>query len=352
MPESFRIWRWLSAFALIAMGLVMGASVAGAQDAQTQWPESGHGLASPAQFHTSPGHFVTPLEPHIAGSSYAAESTNWSGQISTGTTYSDIHADWVVPTVQATQYSGASATWIGIDGGPASPGSIIQTGTAQLTNGGATQYTAWYELYPAAPVTVGGVSPGDSMTASISQVSGSQWTIAIADITTGNSFSEPFTYTGPADSAEWIEELPTAVGTAQPTLANFGTANFSEMQYLPANQSAASLTPIDMIDESGNVIATAGPTTSNGPYSSFTDSYVPSARGYWLVGSDGGIFSFGQAQFYGSTGLLARRLRRWGLQLRRHAILRLHTRPRAPPCGVGLTEQPQRAHRGHGPLHR
>jgi hypothetical protein len=142
------------------------------------------------------------------------------------------------------------------------------------------------------------------MTASISQVSGSQWTIAIADITTGNSFSEPFTYTGPADSAEWIEELPTAVGTAQPTLANFGTANFSEMQYLPANQSAASLTPIDMIDESGNVIATAGPTTSNGPYSSFTDSYVPSARGYWLVGSDGGIFSFGQAQFYGSTGSL------------------------------------------------
>ena len=73
----------------------------------------------PAQFHTSPGHFVTPLKPHVAGSSYAAQSTNWSGQISTGTTYSGIQADWVVPTVQPTQYSGASATWIGIDGGPA-----------------------------------------------------------------------------------------------------------------------------------------------------------------------------------------------------------------------------------------
>ncbi len=31
----------------------------------------------------------------------------------------------------------------------------------------------------------------------------------------------------------------------------------------------------------------------------------PGTHGYWLVGSDGGIFSFGQAQFHGSTGSLA-----------------------------------------------
>ncbi len=94
------------------------------------------------------------------------------------------------------------------------------------------------------------------------------------------------------------------MGTAQPTLANFGSATFSDMTYNPASPGAAFLSAIDMIDESGNVIATAGPTTSNGLASSFTDSYVPSERGYWLVGSDGGIFSFGQAQFYGSTGSL------------------------------------------------
>ena len=29
------------------------------------------------------------------------------------------------------------------------------------------------------------------------------------------------------------------------------------------------------------------------------------AQGYWLVASDGGIFSFGNAPFYGSTGSLA-----------------------------------------------
>ena len=306
MAGSLRTGRWLTALALVAVGLVMGTSVAGAQDAQTTWPESSHGLvSSPAQFHTNPGDFVTPLEPHVAGSSYTAMSTNWSGQISTGTTYSGIHADWVVPTVQPTQYSGISATWIGIDGGPGSPDSIIQTGTSQDTGGGSTSYSAWYELYPAPPVTIGGVTPGDSMSASIQQTGGSNWTVSITDQTTGNSIgSKPVTYNGPGDSAEWIEELPTAVGTAQPTLANFGSATFSDMTYDPASPGAASLTPINMIDESGNVIATAGPTTSNGSSSSFTDSYVPSARGYWLVGSDGGIFSFGQAQFYGSTGSL------------------------------------------------
>jgi len=29
---------------------------------------------------------------------------------------------------------------------------------------------------------------------------------------------------------------------------------------------------------------------------------TPTGAGYWLVASDGGIFSFGAARFYGSTG--------------------------------------------------
>ena len=31
---------------------------------------------------------------------------------------------------------------------------------------------------------------------------------------------------------------------------------------------------------------------------------TPSGNGYWLVASDGGIFSFGDAQFHGSTGAM------------------------------------------------
>ena len=31
---------------------------------------------------------------------------------------------------------------------------------------------------------------------------------------------------------------------------------------------------------------------------------TPSGNGYWLVASDGGIFSFGDAAFHGSTGAI------------------------------------------------
>ena len=84
---------------------------------------------------------------------------------------------------------------------------------------------------------------------------------------------------------------------------------------------------------------------------------TPDGGGYWLVASDGGIFSYGDAGFYGSAGsiplnqpivgmaadprrrrLLAGRLRRGHLLLRRCRLLRL-----------GRQHPAQPAHRGHGP---
>ena len=46
------------------------------------------------------------------------------------------------------------------------------------------------------------------------------------------------------------------------------------------------------------------PATSGGDQSSPSCSPPPSQPGYWQVASDGGIFTFGSAQFYGSTGAL------------------------------------------------
>jgi len=296
MPGFFRAWRWVSATALIALGLVVGASVAGAQDA--------HSTSAPAlRIHSNPGHFVTPLLPHVAGGSYAAYSTNWSGHVLSGSTFSGIEGNWTVPGVQASQYPGASGTWIGIDGGPISPNSIIQTGTAQNTVDGFTSYYAWYELYPQPAVEIGAVAPGDLMEATIENTGPNVWELSIRDENSGLSFLQGLPYSGPGDSAEWIEELPTVVGGTQATLANFGSATFTDMRATASGDVYD--TPVDMIDESGNVIASAGPLSGSvGSGDTFTDSYVPSQRGYWLVGSDGGIFSFGQAQFYGSTGSL------------------------------------------------
>jgi Peptidase A4 family len=298
--QMLRGWRVLSAIALMAVGLVMGASAAEAQAAPGD-----HGLSvAAAPFHTNPGHFLTGPQPHVAGQSNTANTSNWSGQLATGSTFTNftgMTGEWVVPSIVPTTYAGNSATWIGIDGGPASPQSIIQTGTDQATQGGVTSYTAWYELYPNPSVTLGNVSPGDQMRASISKNGANDWSITLEDVSTSTTYSVPHAaYAGPGDSAEWIEELPTVLGEAQPTLPNFGSVTFSDMTFDPVGTVA--LTQIDMVDKSSNVIATAGP--ASGTPASFTDSYVPSQRGYWLVGSDGGIFTFGSAQFHGSTGSL------------------------------------------------
>ena len=82
---------------------------------------------------------------------------------------------------------------------------------------------------------------------------------------------------------------------------------------------------------------------------------TPSGRGYWEVGADGGIFTFGRAGYYGSTGSLVLNKpivgmesgpggrgywevasRRWDLCLRWCPVLRVHRIDPAEP-----------AHRGH-----
>ncbi len=308
MRRLLRGWSGLGAIALLGLSLVVtGASAAGAQDghslavaAHAPWAELGHATpVSPTLPHTNPGHFVTPRGSHASGGSYAAESTNWSGQIASGTTFTRVSGDWVVPTVQSTEVEEASATWIGIDGSPTSPNSIIQTGTAQVSQDGVTAYYAWFELYPQPPVFIGGVSPGDQMEASITRASPGTWDLSIADASSGNSTGiVPLPYSGPGDTAEWIEELPAASSDPQPSLANFGTVTFTNMKSPPGSTPIA---PVDMVDNGGNLLAATG-TIWN---SSFTITRAAIPRGYWLVGSDGGIFTFGSAQFYGSTGNLS-----------------------------------------------
>jgi hypothetical protein len=378
---------------------------------------------------------VPTLEPHATGTTgftnTLERSTNWSGYADTGPTFTAISAQWVVPTVQPSQSSQYSSTWIGIDGFGNGDTSLIQTGTAQETGGGATTYYDWWEIItasdPAPAVTIAVVSPGDHMTASIYEVTAGTWMMAITDVTSGSAFSQPFSYSGTGSSAEWIEEAPT-INNDQSTLADFGSASFSNMADTHSGSPAVAQTQLDMVSSSNSndVIATPGsiannaftitytgpvptapvvqsttttvsvsPTSSTlgsavtysasvtsasgtptgtvtftvgtttlcitgalvgsaascstssapegtdtvtGSYSgssSFTASSgtttlvvsAPSAaptstptpaptptptptpaassqHGYWLVGSDGGIFTFGAAQFYGSTGAL------------------------------------------------
>ncbi len=227
------------------------------------------------------------------------------------------------------------------------------------------------------------------MTASVSLVSTNLWSIVLTDTTQGWTFSQSFPYTTPGLSAEWIEEAPT-VNNSQSTMANYGSATFTNLSAAGTNLGAAQSYPVYLVNSSGAIVSYPGnfnsathsfstyygspapqvtsvtpndggvaggtrltiggnfvtgvssvtiggtsvPFTANIGNGTVTAStpphgagtvditvttpggtsplstadqftYVqPPPHGYWLVGSDGGIFSFGAAQFFGSTGAL------------------------------------------------
>ncbi len=183
------------------------------------WVGPSAGAAAPAIFHKPR---IAALADGVTAASWA--SSNWSGYAKTGT-YHSATARWVVPTVTRTARRTFSSTWVGIDGFNNS--NLIQTGTEQDFFGGAAHYNAWWEILPAAETVIPSITvhPGDVFTASVTQNSGTNWTITITDTTTGQSFTTTQTYTGPGTSVEWIQEAPT-VGGAIARLAHYGQTTF------------------------------------------------------------------------------------------------------------------------------
>lgn len=158
---------------------------------------------------------------------YGWSSTNWSGYALSGTTgqYNSISGNWTVPTVAPSKGSSYSSSWIGIDGFNNSD--LIQTGTEQDYYSGASHYDAWWEILPAAETVITNmtVQPGDQMSANIVNDGNGNWTITIDDKTRGETFTTTQAYSGPAESAEWIQEAPT-IGGRVATLANYGSTTF------------------------------------------------------------------------------------------------------------------------------
>jgi hypothetical protein len=209
---------------------------------------------------TEPIRWAATFEPHISGTSGTLEAHNWSGHIFTGPTFTAVSGQWVVPTVQPSATGRYSATWVGVDG--VNNTSLAQAGTAQDTLNGTTTYDDWYEILPANETLLAPVSPGDHIQASVNEDSPGTWTIAITDITSGQSFSQSFAYSGPGTSAEWVEEAPKVNGL-QSVLANFGTAQFTNMAWGGSNPNSVVNTTLNMADSGGDVIASSGAIAGN-----------------------------------------------------------------------------------------
>jgi len=214
-----------------------------------------------------------------------AYSANWSGYVATNPSpFTSVSASWTVPSVSATS-PGYSAVWVGMGGVDRSSNRLLQAGTEQdaLSNGSAVYY-AWHEVYPRPSVFVAYISPGDSITVSISQVpaNASAWRILIVR---NSATILNLTVTVRANlaleaTAEFIVERPSIRPRNQlSTLANFGTVTFSGCN---TNQGAlASLTNAYMIimtnnaTRSGTYLAHPGPL--DGPANSFSVLYSGAA---------------------------------------------------------------------------
>lgn len=168
----------------------------------------------------------------------ASVSTNWAGYVATRhgahRSFSSVSGIWTVPTVSCTPGREAySAVWVGLGGYGEGARSLEQAGTdANCSRSGWASYTAWYELLPAAPVTVHlNVRPGDELV-TVVRVNGRRVTFAIRDRTTGRAFQRTLR-AGAVDvsSVEWIVEAPSVCAGEDSchtlALANFGQTTFA-----------------------------------------------------------------------------------------------------------------------------
>jgi hypothetical protein len=165
----------------------------------------------------------------VSRTSNGWSSGNWSGYAGTTSGATSISGEWQVPKVSKTPGNTYSSTWIGVDGFNNSD--LIQTGTEQDWAGGHAVYRAWWEILPAAETVIPSITvhAGDIFTANIVKGAGSNWTITLADTTSGKSFSIVKSYSGPQSSVEWIQEAP-EIGSIT-TLAHYGKTYFINCKF-------------------------------------------------------------------------------------------------------------------------
>ena len=180
---------------------------------------------------------ATPAAMAATVSTQEAVSENWSGYVAGSPAgsgqFSAVSGSWVQPAAKCSASDAYSAFWVGLGGAGNGSQALEQVGTqSDCLNGGQTQYYAWYELVPAAPVKLAlTINPGDHVSAHVA-VSGTNVTVSLSDQTSGQSSTKTLQMSQPdASSAEWIAEAPSTcdgTGNCQPLpLADFGTVNFT-----------------------------------------------------------------------------------------------------------------------------
>lgn len=251
----------------------------------------GGGSGTPAD-HTSLGTMKSPLLRNAT-----QVSANWSGYVAAGSdaaaspnSFTGVAGRWVQPRARCTVgRASSSAFWVGIGGASDASHALEQTGTQVSCNArGKATYSMWYELVPAASVTIKNkVFPGDAITASVT-VKGTRVTVQIRNLSRRTRFTKVLSMSSPdTSSAEWVAEAPSECFSADRCvvvpLTDFGTVSFTNATAIAdghhgtIGDGAWTATPL-VLDSSSQ-----GSSAGNAPS---TDGAVPS-----LLSPDGAAFN-------------------------------------------------------------
>jgi hypothetical protein len=149
---------------------------------------------------------------------------------------------------------------------------VEQVGVEVGCSGGTASYSAFYEMFPNAPVAFSGIGPGDAISANVYfNTSTRHWQLTLTDLTTGGTIATAQTCpSGSAcrnSSAEVIAEAPSSsTGTILP-LVDFGQVNHEAIAVTSLNGTHGTLTSnglwttdsITMVSSAGKTLAQPGP---------------------------------------------------------------------------------------------
>ena len=194
-------------------------------------------------------------------------SSNWAGYVATrpngAAPFARVAGSWVEPSATCTPGADSySAEWVGLGGYASDSKALEQTGTAvDCDRAGRAFYSVWYELVPAAPVTVKlTLAAGDHIAASVA-VHGQRVILQVRDLTSAKSDTVVRSIAQPdVRSAEWILEAPSEcldLDRCQTLpLADFGTITFTDAKAStvfghtgPISDPHYLATPLDLSEE-------------------------------------------------------------------------------------------------------
>lgn len=197
---------------------------------------------------------------HFHGHEFAGG--NWGGYVSFGS-FTTATASWTEPSVTCNSTNDLFAPWVGIDGDGSS--TVEQTGVETDCSSGRAVYSAWYEMYPAAPVYYNvSVGAGDHITATVTRTATNTYRLDLSDTTKGWSKSTTKSLTSRHASAEAIIESPT---DSYPSIS--GGVKFTGVKFNGTNLASTNPSGLDA-DDRGSYTWIPGAIGSDGQ--SFTIS--------------------------------------------------------------------------------